>query len=160
MAAHWRITEVQLLDEYAIRVRFTDGVEGVVRFQPEFFSGVFSHLIDPAKFGEVAVVGGAVTWPGELDLAPDAMYDEIALCGEWVVGNGGSHVVERKPGAWSDLHAADEDWVAPTSLSDDPDLQKAPQALLRAAKKARQLAEQTGSPFVVRKSDSAGEQNK
>jgi len=28
---------------------------------------------------------GAVTWPGELDLAPDAMYDEIKANGRWVV---------------------------------------------------------------------------
>ena len=34
----------------------------------------------------------------------------------------------------------------------DLDLQKVPQALLRAAEKARQLAEQTGTTFVVRKS--------
>lgn len=33
----------------------------------------------------------------------------------------------------------------------DPDLQKVPQALLRAAEKARQLATQTGTPFVSRK---------
>ncbi len=32
----------------------------------------------------------------------------------------------------------------------DPDLQKAPQALMRAAEKARQLAAQTGTPFVTR----------
>lgn len=41
---------------------------------------------------------------------------------------------------------------APVSHLKDPDLQKAPQALMRAAEKARQLAEQTGTPFVVRKS--------
>lgn len=41
---------------------------------------------------------------------------------------------------------------APVSHSKDPDLQKVPQALLRASEKARQLAEQTGTPFVVRKS--------
>lgn len=35
----------------------------------------------------------------------------------------------------------------------DPDLQKAPQALLRAAEKARQLAEQTGTPFITRPVD-------
>lgn len=40
---------------------------------------------------------------------------------------------------------------APVSRLKDSDLQKAPQALLRAAEKARQLAEQTGTPFVVRK---------
>ena len=41
---------------------------------------------------------------------------------------------------------------APVSPSKDPDLQKAPQALMRASEKARKLAEQTGTPFVVRKS--------
>lgn len=39
---------------------------------------------------------------------------------------------------------------APISHSKDPDLQKVPQALLRAAEKARLLAEQTGTPFIVR----------
>lgn len=39
---------------------------------------------------------------------------------------------------------------APVSHLKDPDLQKVPQALLRAAEKARRLAEQTGTPFVVR----------
>jgi hypothetical protein len=49
---------------------------------------------------------------------------------------------------------------APASNSKDPDLQKAPQALLRASEKARQLAEQTGTPFVVRKSASTDKQSK
>ena len=42
------------------------------------------------------------------------------------------------------------DRKAPVSHSKDPDLQKAPQALLRASEKARLLAEQTGTPFIVR----------
>jgi prevent-host-death family protein len=59
----------------------------------------------------------------------------------------------RKPGAWAGLSTAAVDWNVPVSLSKDPDLQKVPQALMRAAEKARQLAVQTGTPFVVRKSD-------
>jgi len=39
---------------------------------------------------------------------------------------------------------------APVSHSKDPVLKKAPQALLRAAENARKLAEQTGTPLVVR----------
>lgn len=85
MSAYWRVTEVQVIDDYALRVRFKDGLEGVVRFLPGFFRGVFAHLTDPAAFRQVAVVGGAVTWAGELDLAPDAMHKEIKLHGEWVV---------------------------------------------------------------------------
>jgi hypothetical protein len=44
---------------------------------------------------------------------------------------------------------------APVSHSKDPDLQKVPQALLRAAENARKLAEQTGTRFVVRKASTA-----
>ncbi len=40
---------------------------------------------------------------------------------------------------------------APISHLKDSSLKNAPQALLRAAEKARQLAEQTGTRLVVRK---------
>lgn len=86
MPAYWRVTEVSVVGDYAVRVRFMDGLEGIVRFLPGFFRGVFSHLSDAAQFRQVTVVGGAVTWPGELDLAPDAMHEEIKQRGgEWVV---------------------------------------------------------------------------
>ena len=88
MAAYWSVNEVRVIDDYAVWVRFKDGLEGVVRFLPGFFRGVFSHLLDPVQFRQVTVVGGAVTWPGELDLAPDAMHEEIKnRGGEWVVEN-------------------------------------------------------------------------
>lgn len=86
MAAYWRVSEVRIVDQYALKVRFVDGLEGVVRFSPGFFRGVFSHLANPEQFQQVGVVNGAVTWPGELDLAPDAMHLEIQQRGgEWIV---------------------------------------------------------------------------
>ena len=39
-------------------------------------------------------------------------------------------------------------------------LKDAPQALMRAAEKARQIAEQTGTPFVTRKSATAEKKSK
>ncbi len=49
---------------------------------------------------------------------------------------------------------------APISRLKDPDLQKVPQALMRAAEKARLLAEQTGTKFVTRPSDTAATKGK
>jgi tRNA(Arg) A34 adenosine deaminase TadA len=46
-------------------------------------AGVFARLRDPAQFAAVGIDHGAVTWPGELDLAPDAMYAEIRAHGHW-----------------------------------------------------------------------------
>jgi hypothetical protein len=39
---------------------------------------------DPVLFAQAYVEYGAVIWPGEIDLAPDAMYDEIKKHGRWV----------------------------------------------------------------------------
>jgi hypothetical protein len=85
MATFWRISDMRVLENYALWVRFFDGLEGIVRFRPAFFRGVFSHLIDPYNFSRAEIVNGAVTWPGNLDLAPDAMHQEIKKNGEWIV---------------------------------------------------------------------------
>ncbi|HEX8624835.1 MAG TPA: DUF2442 domain-containing protein [Allosphingosinicella sp.] len=77
---------MQIVGERAMKVRFVDGMEGLVRFEPGFFRGVFAHLVDPARFAEAHVEMGAVTWPGELDLAPDRMHADISAQGECVLG--------------------------------------------------------------------------
>ncbi len=46
-------------------------------------AGVFAALADPALFAQVRIEYGAVTWPGDLDLAPDAMHTAIKTHGEW-----------------------------------------------------------------------------
>ena len=48
-------------------------------------AGVFTSHIDPAHFAQVFVEHGAVTGPGEIDLAPDAMYAEIKKACKWVL---------------------------------------------------------------------------
>ena len=77
------------------------------------------------------------------------------------------NVWERTAGAWQGgqlVRSQDRCEIvqmqAPASRLKDSDLQKAPQALMRAAEKARQLAEQTGTPFVTRKSATAAKKNK
>jgi len=45
----------------------------------------FSVLRDPSLFAQARVIGGVVTWPGGLDIAPDAMYDEIREHGTWTI---------------------------------------------------------------------------
>lgn len=68
-----------------LRVEFADGVQGEVKFLPSHLRGVFKPLLDPDFFARVRVRDGAVTWPGELDLAPDAMYDAVKQHGVWVL---------------------------------------------------------------------------
>ena len=80
------VVSVKALPGFRVLVVFEDGLKGVVDLSARVRSktaGVFSALADPALFKRVFIEHGAVTWPGELDLAPDAMYDEIKKHGEW-----------------------------------------------------------------------------
>ena len=86
--ADWRVRKVETLPEYRLKVHFADGLEGLVDMKKMVWSssaGVFEALRDPTLFSQARVELGVVTWPGELDLAPDAMYDEIKAHGTWVV---------------------------------------------------------------------------
>jgi hypothetical protein len=85
----WRVTDVRPLPGLRLRVAFADGTQGEVdlsRLIGREGAGVFERLRDPRFFAQVAIDEGAVTWPGEIDLAPDAMYDEIRAHGVWMPG--------------------------------------------------------------------------
>jgi len=87
-SAPWRVVEVRALPGYRLFVRFSDDTTGEVDLSKLIMgdeAGIFAVLRDPALFAEVYVEYGAVVWPGEIDLAPDAMYDEIRKEGRWVL---------------------------------------------------------------------------
>ena len=73
----WNVAAVWPKGLREIGVRFEDGTEGTVRIDQSFCVGVFGVLLDDATVHAASVENGAVTWPGGLDLAPDAMYDRI-----------------------------------------------------------------------------------
>ncbi len=78
--------DVISLPAYLLAVRFFDGVAGIVDMSALVLSpdaGDFGALADPQRFAEVFIEYGAVTWPSELDIAPDAMHTELSAGGEW-----------------------------------------------------------------------------
>jgi hypothetical protein len=84
----WIVADVDALDNYSLHVRFLDGTEGRVEMSQLILgpnAGVFAALRDPKVFARARVDAGAVTWAGDIDLAPDAMYDEIKANGRWVL---------------------------------------------------------------------------
>ena len=48
-----------------------------MRLDPEEFTGVLAPLRDAQFFNHVYIDCGAVAWPGDIDLAPDAMYRRV-----------------------------------------------------------------------------------
>ena len=85
----WRVVEVHPFANFRLRIRFVDGLEGMVKMTALIHSptaGVFAQLAEPSRFAHAFVEHGAVTWPGEIDLPPDSMYAEIRELRNWVLG--------------------------------------------------------------------------
>lgn len=82
---HWDVIEAKVLGHLEFAVMFADGLTGEVKILPSHLYGVFERLKDPAFFNQIGVTDGFVSWPGEIDLAPDAMYHEIKKYGTWVL---------------------------------------------------------------------------
>jgi hypothetical protein len=80
VAPPWRVVAVEPMSTYRVGVRFRDGTTGTVDMSALVNSdaaGVFAPLREPEVFAAVYVEHGAVAWPGEIDLAPDALYAAI-----------------------------------------------------------------------------------
>ena len=85
-AAPWRLSAVRALPQFRLAVQFVDGTYGEVDMSKLISSpgaGVFAPLRDALVFARVSIQHGAASWPGDIDLAPDAMYDAIEANGSW-----------------------------------------------------------------------------
>jgi hypothetical protein len=73
-----KIIEAVPREEYKLFLRFEDGVAGEVDLSALAGRGVFAAWRQPGVFERVTVSeAGAVEWPGELDLCPDALYMQL-----------------------------------------------------------------------------------
>lgn len=84
----WRLRAIHVLKDYTLGVEFIDGTQGLVEMKQLILStkaGVFTPLKNEIFFNQVYLSYGVATWPGEIDLAPDAMYDAIKKNGKWVL---------------------------------------------------------------------------
>lgn len=71
-----RIVQVEVLDDHELRLTFDDGLVGDVAFEDREWRGVLAPLRDPARFAEVGIEMGTLSWPDGLDMAPEPLYAE------------------------------------------------------------------------------------
>ena len=77
------VTSVEYLADYQLRLRFEDGVEGIVDvIELVPFTGVFAPLKEKTYFAQVRVDAdiGTICWPNGADLDPDVLH--AAITGE------------------------------------------------------------------------------
>jgi hypothetical protein len=83
--AVWSIVRFKVLADHKIEVSFADGTSGIADLAPRLSQGPlgdgFDGLCDEKVFSQVYLEHGALTWPGGIDLAPDAMYLRIRASG-------------------------------------------------------------------------------
>lgn len=74
-----RVVTVEPLVGYKVKIRFSDGVEGEVDLSYLVGKGVFTAWDDPAQFARVSVNNQThtLTWPGGIDICPDALYQDV-----------------------------------------------------------------------------------
>src|SRR5256885_839012 len=73
-----RITDAKALPGFRLELRFDDGERGVVDLSSLVGRGVFAAWQEPGVFEQVSITPqGAVEWPQEIDLCPDALYMQL-----------------------------------------------------------------------------------
>lgn len=72
------VVGVAVVGEHVLRLLFSDGAAGDIDFSAERWTGVLEPLNDPAFLAQATVgdEAGTVVWPGEIDLAPEPLYEQ------------------------------------------------------------------------------------
>lgn len=87
-APPWHVLSVKVISPGKIEVVFNDGLQDAADLNDLIRAdnaGVFVTLRDANVFAQVYVDHGAVTWPGDIDLAPDALHARIKAQGTAVL---------------------------------------------------------------------------
>jgi Protein of unknown function (DUF2442) len=72
-----KITTVEVLPPYGLRLTFDDGAVREVDLTDELWGPMFEPLKDPAFFAQVTVDHGTVMWPNGLDLDPVVLHGDL-----------------------------------------------------------------------------------
>ena len=69
------VTSVRARDDFHLELMFSDGERRLFDMTPYLAKGVFTELQAPARFKQAYVGLGTVCWPGNLDIAPETLFD-------------------------------------------------------------------------------------
>ena len=72
-----KLSDAEYLGDYRVRFIFDNGRQGVADLRPMIFDDprpVFAPLRDTAVFQQLFIEHGALSWPGDLEVAPEYIY--------------------------------------------------------------------------------------
>jgi len=69
------VVSVKPLSEYKLSLEFENQEKRIFDVTPYLEMGVFRQLKDKNIFSRAFIDGETVMWPGEIDIAPETLYD-------------------------------------------------------------------------------------
>lgn len=69
------VTKVLVQDGYRLLITFSTGETKLFDARPYLEKGVFTQLKNVELFNQAYVAYDTVCWPGNLDIAPETLYD-------------------------------------------------------------------------------------
>lgn len=70
------VVSVQVGADYALFLEFENGEKRVFDMRPYLNKKPFIRIKDAPLFAQARVDYGTVTWPGNIDIAPETLYDD------------------------------------------------------------------------------------
>jgi len=74
MRTYQRTTKAEAIGGWNVSVTFADGSSGTFDFSPFIDYPCYAPLKKPGVFACVRADHGTLVWPGEIDIAPEAVY--------------------------------------------------------------------------------------
>ena len=68
------VSDVKAVSDYTLSLTFNTGEHRLFDMQPYLKYPVFQRLENTAFFSLARVMYGTVTWPGDIDIAPETLY--------------------------------------------------------------------------------------
>lgn len=72
------VSKVEIGTEYKLHITFNDGERRLFDMAPYLQYPVFQKLKNTAFFSLARVDYGTVTWPGDIDIAPETLYEFVS----------------------------------------------------------------------------------
>jgi hypothetical protein len=70
------VVSLELLQDYKVLLGFDNNEKRVFDYRPHIDTGVFKKLKNPIYFARASIQGGTVAWDGDLDFAPEYLYEK------------------------------------------------------------------------------------
>jgi hypothetical protein len=69
------VVHVRPREDFHLELRFDTGETRLFDVRPYLDKGIFQRLRDQKLFNQAYVAFDTVCWPGDLDIAPETLYD-------------------------------------------------------------------------------------